>query len=88
MIAGEFGDPLAGLLQLISGIASQYIIDCKAARDQLPKVCAPAFLPAGLAWRYLQRLQRVRYNPAGGVLEGSRWVAQTGVLWGAVSGRF
>jgi phytoene synthase len=88
VIAGEFSDPLAGLLQLISGIASQYIMDCRALRGQLPKACAPAFLPAGLAWRYLQRLRRVGYNPAGGALEGSRWVAQTGVLWGAVTGRY
>jgi NADH dehydrogenase [ubiquinone] 1 alpha subcomplex assembly factor 6 len=88
VMAGEFSEPLGDALQLISGIASQYILDCQAERGQLPKAAVPAFLPAGMAWRYLQRLRRVRYNPGGGVLEGSRWVSQLGVLWGAVTGRY
>jgi phytoene synthase len=88
VIAGEFTESLGNALQLISGIASQYILDCQGLRGQLPKAAIPAFLPAGMAWRYLQRLRRVHYNPAGGVLEGSRWVSQLGVLWGAVTGRF
>jgi len=88
VIAGEFSPPLAELLQLIAGIASQNILECQAVRDQMPKNCVPAFLVAGMAWRYLQRLQRVQYNPAGGVLEGGRRTAQLGVLWRSLTGRY
>ncbi len=51
VIAGEFSEPLGDALQLISGIASQYILDCQAVRGQLPKAAVPAMLPAGMAWR-------------------------------------
>jgi NADH dehydrogenase [ubiquinone] 1 alpha subcomplex assembly factor 6 len=88
VIAGEFSEPLGDILQLIAGIASQYILDCQGLRGPMPKAAVPAFLPAGMAWRYLQHLRRVGYNPAGGVLEGNRWRSQLGVLWGAATGRY
>ncbi|MEE2759876.1 MAG: squalene/phytoene synthase family protein [Pseudomonadota bacterium] len=88
VIAGEFSPPLAELLQLIAGVASQYILECQAVRDQMPKICVPAFLPAGMAGRYLQRLRRAQFNPTGGVLEGGRRTAQLGVLWRALTGRY
>jgi NADH dehydrogenase [ubiquinone] 1 alpha subcomplex assembly factor 6 len=88
VIAGEFSEPLGAVLQLIAGVASQYLLDCRAARSQVPKSCIAAFLPAALAWRTLQRLRRVRYNPAGGVLEGSRVAMQISVMLRALAGRY
>ena len=88
VVAGEFSDELRDQLQLLAGIASQYVLECRSMRGRLPKGCIAAFLPANLAWRYLQRLRRARYNPAGGVLERRRATAQLSIILRALTGRF
>ncbi|NQV54937.1 MAG: squalene/phytoene synthase family protein [Rhodospirillales bacterium] len=85
---GASPQTLKDAVQLLAGIAAQYLYECRQARPAIPKSCLPAFLPAVLAGAYLHRLRRAGYDPSGGRIERGRFSAQAKVMMLAMLGRY
>jgi NADH dehydrogenase [ubiquinone] 1 alpha subcomplex assembly factor 6 len=88
LVAGRPGAPLQDVARQIAGAARGHLQQGRALRREVPRRAVPALLPAVLATRYLDRLERRGFSLFDGTLQQAPGDRAARLLWAALRGRY
>jgi phytoene synthase len=88
LVAGRPGAPLQAVARQIATRAREHLQQARALRRAVPRGAVPALLPAVLATRYLERLERSGFSLFDGALQRPAGDRAVRLLWAALRGRY
>jgi NADH dehydrogenase [ubiquinone] 1 alpha subcomplex assembly factor 6 len=88
LVAGRPGEPLRWVAGELVGVARRHLAAARALRPEVPRAAVPALLPAVLADRYLDRLERSDFSLFDGTMQRPAGDRAVRLLWAALRGRY
>lgn len=88
LVAGRPGEPLRQAAGEIAAAARRHLAAARSLRRDVPRAAVPALLPAVLADRYLDRLERGGFSLFDGTMQRPAGDRAVRLLWAALRGRY